>query len=47
LLFQPPYRRFAAIGGTPLYKKQLGMFLQIINILRKKGEINFKTGGIG
>jgi hypothetical protein len=46
-LVQSPYRREASIGGTPLYKKQLNMFLQIFNILRKKGEINFKIGGIG
>jgi hypothetical protein len=39
--------RFAPIGSTPLYKKQHGAFLQKFNILRKKGEINFKTGGIG
>jgi hypothetical protein len=46
-LVQPPYRRFAPVRGTPLHKKQLGVFLQIFNILRKKGEINFKIGGIG
>jgi hypothetical protein len=46
-LFQPPYRRFAPIGGTHLYKKQLGAFLQIFKILRKKRELNFKIGGIG
>jgi hypothetical protein len=40
------FSRFAPIGGTHLYKKQLGMFLQIFNILRKKGEINFKIGEI-
>jgi hypothetical protein len=47
VIHQLPYRREAPIGGTPLYKKQLGLFLQIFNILRKKGEINFKIGGIG
>jgi hypothetical protein len=31
----------------PPYNKQLGAFLEIFNILRKKGEINFKIGGIG
>jgi hypothetical protein len=46
-LFQPPYRRFAPIGSAPLYKKQLGVFLQIFNILRSKGGINFKIDGIG
>jgi hypothetical protein len=46
-LIQPPYRREALIGGTPLYQKQLGVFLQMFNILRKKREINFKIGGIG
>jgi hypothetical protein len=44
--FQPPSQRFAPIGDTPLYKKQLGVFVQIFNILRKKGDINFKLGGI-
>jgi hypothetical protein len=47
VLFQPPYRREAPTGGTPLYQKQFGVFLQIFDILRKKGEINFKRGGIG
>jgi hypothetical protein len=46
-LVQPPYRRFAPIGDTPLYKKQLGVFLQIFSIVRKKGENNFERGGIG
>jgi hypothetical protein len=41
------HRRFALIGGTSLHKKQLGIFLQIFNLLRKKGEINFKIPGIG
>jgi hypothetical protein len=45
--FQPLYRREAPIGGIPLYKKQLGILLQIFNILHKKGEGNFKIGGIG
>jgi hypothetical protein len=45
--FQPPYQRFAPRGDTPLYMKQLGVFLQIFNILRKKGEINFRISGIG
>jgi hypothetical protein len=45
--YSAPYRREAPIGGTPLYKKQLGVFLQIFNILRKKGEINFKISEIG
>jgi hypothetical protein len=40
-------RRFAPIGGTSLYKKQLGIFLQIFNLLRKKREINFIIGEIG
>jgi hypothetical protein len=35
-IVQPPDRCEAPIGGTPLYKKQLGEFLQIFNILRKK-----------
>jgi hypothetical protein len=30
----------------PLCKKQLGVFLQIFDILQKKGEINLKIGGI-
>jgi hypothetical protein len=30
-----------------LEKEQLGVFLQIFNVLRKKGETNFKIGGIG
>jgi hypothetical protein len=47
IFFQPLYRCEAPIGGTLLYKKQLGVFLQIFNILRKIGEINFKIGGIG
>jgi hypothetical protein len=47
VFFQPPYRREAPIGSTSLYKKQLAVFLQIFDILRKKGEINFKIGGIG
>jgi hypothetical protein len=46
-IFQPPYRRFAPIGGTPLDKKQLSVFLQIFNILRKKGEVDFKISGVG
>jgi hypothetical protein len=46
-LVQPPYQREAPIGTTPLDKKQLGVFLQIFNILRKKGEIDFKINGIG
>jgi hypothetical protein len=46
-LFQPACRSEAPIGVTPLYKKQLRLFLQIFNILRKKREINFKIGGIG
>jgi hypothetical protein len=46
-VFQPPYRCFTRIGGPPLYQKQLGVFLHIFNILRNKGEINFKIGGIG
>jgi hypothetical protein len=29
------------------YKKQLGVFLRIFNILRKKGKINLKIGEIG
>jgi hypothetical protein len=29
--------RFAPIAGTFLSRKQLGIFLQIFNILRKKG----------
>jgi hypothetical protein len=33
---QLPYRRLAPIGGAPLDKKQLGMFLQIFNILQRK-----------
>jgi hypothetical protein len=28
-------------------KKYLSVFLQILNILRKKREIDFKRGGIG
>jgi hypothetical protein len=32
-LFQPPCRREAPIGGRPLDKKQLGVFLQIFNIV--------------
>jgi hypothetical protein len=47
VLVQPPYRREAPIGSTPLDKKHLGVFLQIFNILRKKGEINLKIDGIG
>jgi hypothetical protein len=47
IFVQRPYRRQAPIGGTPLYQKQLGVFLKFFNILRKKGEINFKIGGIG
>jgi hypothetical protein len=35
-------QRFAPIGGTSLDKKQLGLFLQIFNFLRKKREISFK-----
>jgi hypothetical protein len=46
-VFQAPCRREAPIGGTAIHKKQLGVFLQIFNILQKKGEINFKIGGIG
>jgi hypothetical protein len=46
-VFQPPSRRFAPIRDTPLHKKQFGVFLQIFHILRKKGEVNFKIGGIG
>jgi hypothetical protein len=46
-LVQPPCRRKAPTGDRPLYKKRLGVFLQIFNILRKKGEINFKIGRIG
>jgi hypothetical protein len=42
VFFQPPDRRSAAIGGMPL-----GAFLLIFNFLRKKGEIDFKMGGIG
>jgi hypothetical protein len=38
---------FSRAVGAPLYKKQLTVFLQIFNILRKKEEINFKIGGIG
>jgi hypothetical protein len=34
--YQPPYQRLVPIGGMPLYKKQLSVFLQIFNILRKK-----------
>jgi hypothetical protein len=30
---QPPYRREAPLGDTPLYKKQLGVLLHIFNIL--------------
>jgi hypothetical protein len=41
IVCQPPDRRL------PLLKKQLGVFLQMFNILRKKGEVNFKRGGIG
>jgi hypothetical protein len=37
-LFQPPYQRFAPIGGTPLYKKRLGIFVQIFKILRKRSD---------
>jgi hypothetical protein len=33
---QPSNGRFTPMGGTPLYKKQLGVFLHIFNILRKK-----------
>jgi hypothetical protein len=44
---QRPYQRFAPIAGKPRCKKQLGVFLQIFNILRKKGEIDFKIDGIG
>jgi hypothetical protein len=33
--------------GAPFDTKQVGELLQIFNILRKKGEINFKIGGIG
>jgi hypothetical protein len=40
-LVQPLYQR-----ELPLYEKQFGVLLQIFNILRRKGEINFKTGGI-
>jgi hypothetical protein len=47
LTFQPPYGREAPIDGTPLEKKHLGVFLQIFNILRKKGDISFKISGIG
>jgi hypothetical protein len=46
LLFSRPIGA-SPIGSTPLYQKQLGVFLQIFNILREKGEINFKIGGIG
>jgi hypothetical protein len=46
-LVQPSYRREASMGGTTLYKKQLGLFLQIFNILRKNKEIDLKIGGIG
>jgi hypothetical protein len=41
------YRREAPIGVTPLNKKQFGVFLQIFNILRKKGEMNLEIGGFG
>jgi hypothetical protein len=34
--FQPPEWLFAPIGGTAIYKKQFGVFVQIFNILRKK-----------
>jgi hypothetical protein len=34
------------VRQPPIYKKQLSVFLQIFNILRKKGEINFKIGGL-
>jgi hypothetical protein len=47
LLFSAPHRRFARMGSLPLDKKQLGVFLQIFNILRKKGDINFKIDEIG
>jgi hypothetical protein len=47
LVVQPPYRCEAPIGDTLLYQKQLGVVLKIFNVLRKKGEINFKIGGIG
>jgi hypothetical protein len=47
LTVELPYRGETPIGGTPLYTKQLGVFLKIFNILGKKGEINFKIGGIG
>jgi hypothetical protein len=47
MVFQPPCRREAPTGGTPIEKKQLGVFVQIFNIMRKKGEIDFKIGGIG
>jgi hypothetical protein len=43
----PPYRREASMSGTPRYKKQPGVFLQIFNILRKKVKVNFKINGIG
>jgi hypothetical protein len=45
-LVQPPYRRFAPMGGMPLYKKHIGVVWQIFNILRKKGEIKFRIGAI-
>jgi hypothetical protein len=32
-LVQPPDRREPPIRGTPPYKKQLGVFLQIFNVL--------------
>jgi hypothetical protein len=46
ILVPPPWQGEAPIGGTPLYKKQLGVYLQIFNILRKKRDINFEMDGI-
>jgi hypothetical protein len=43
---QPPYRCEAPIGWYARDKEELGLFLQISNILRKKGNVNLKIGGI-
>jgi hypothetical protein len=41
LVYQPPYRREAPIGGTPFYKKQPGVFLQIsLSCERKERSIS-------
>jgi hypothetical protein len=42
----PAYRRFAPIGSC-LCKKQLDLFWQKSNILRKREDFNFKIIGIG